>query len=247
MNRMLPLLAASLLLSAAAYAAEKATAAADPPAAEAPDLTAPPPPPARSAGEVIDDAKDATNAAIEAAKAGDPEGHRRGQGQYRRQARSGQEGERGRARSGPRRDQAAGQGRRGSARGARQGQAGDVGGVRQGQGRCRRAQQGLDEIDRSIPAAERSTALQRTRARAICASPSQIHRSGTRSLVPHGAGGGVRLAAASRQASQPAEASTRLGPERAQVRAAGGGSAAGGAAAGASTAAGAVAGTGSGV
>lgn len=67
MNRILPLLAASLLLPAAALAGEKATAAADPPVIEAPD-TPDKPGSHRTTGEVIDDAKDATNAAIEAAK-----------------------------------------------------------------------------------------------------------------------------------------------------------------------------------
>ena len=64
MNRMLPLMAA-LLLPAVAVAEERTTAAADAPALEAPEPPAPPP---RTASEVIDDAKDATNAPIEAAK-----------------------------------------------------------------------------------------------------------------------------------------------------------------------------------
>jgi Skp family chaperone for outer membrane proteins len=68
MKHMLPLLAVSMLLPATVLAAEKETAVVDPPRVDTPDLTQPPAPPPRSAGEVIDDAKDATNAAIEAAK-----------------------------------------------------------------------------------------------------------------------------------------------------------------------------------
>ena len=64
MDRALTLLAA-LLVPMTALAADKTIAAADPPAVEEHDAPARP---SRSAGEVIDDAKDATNAAIDAAK-----------------------------------------------------------------------------------------------------------------------------------------------------------------------------------
>jgi hypothetical protein len=64
MTRALTLLAA-LLVPMTAFAADRTTAAADQPAIEEHDAPARP---SRSAGEVIDDAKDATNAAIEAAK-----------------------------------------------------------------------------------------------------------------------------------------------------------------------------------
>jgi len=68
MNRILPLLVASLLLPTAAMAGEKAAAATDPPAIETPTVPGEEAAPPRTAGEAIDDAKDATNAAIEAAK-----------------------------------------------------------------------------------------------------------------------------------------------------------------------------------
>ena len=240
MKRMLPLLAVSLLLPAAAWPPRRRP---QPPILRAPKRPISPRPRRRrrSAGEVIDDAKDATNAAIEAAKqailkaidkAKDNTGAKLDEGKKASEDALDQ------AHDATKLLDKAAEAAREVLDKAKQATSEVFDKAKDAAAELSKGSTKSTEAPQRRAMPLLASRPQTTRARAICASPSQNHRSGTNGLVHHGAGGGVAggvsagggvgsAGAGAAQAQRPAavrrQAELQPGPRQRQVVVAGSG------------------------